>query len=492
MAASARRRRGSYRLDDLETLEFGMAEIKRPVASGLAMGKPERLRPGPGLKIGPAPPQAVRGIEHVIRALGPAQQMEDDETGNAREMALAGLPQALEFRLRRGEDLETVHRNEHRPACRSHCARSVAAASCRSGGLQIRAGPKASQSRYARPSRRSRRFPSSLSCFTIASRQQAAGIMNDSTDTIIVDTATRIFRDLCAPNTINAAEQGRWPQELWQALEEAGLPLAWVPEERGGAGADMADGFAVLRLAGRFAAPVPLAETMMAGWLLAQAGIAVPPGPLTIAPVHADGCLTLAGDGRLQGRARHIPFARNAGHIALVARRGAARVIALVRAADLPRRHGTSLAGEPRDEVDFAGATPQAIGAAALDEDGLSAFGAAVRLQQIAGALEKILEQSVQYALDRVQFGRPIARFQAVQHNLAVLAGEVAGTGAAIAHQVHGAMGFTYEHSLHHATRRLWSWREEFGNETVWALRLGRMVAAAGADGLWPFVTRGS
>jgi acyl-CoA dehydrogenase len=353
--------------------------------------------------------------------------------------------------------------------------------------------------------------------------------MNDSTDTIIVDTATRIFRDLCAPNTINAAEQGRWPQELWQALEEAGLPLAWVPEERGGAGADMADGFAVLRLAGRFAAPVPLAETMMAGWLLAQAGIAVPPGPLTIAPVHADGCLTLAGDGRLQGRARHIPFARNAGHIALVARRGAARVIALVRAADLPRRHGTSLAGEPRDEVDFAGATPQAIGAAALDEDGLSAFGAAVRLQQIAGALEKILEQSVQYALDRVQFGRPIARFQAVQHNLAVLAGEVAaagaaadaaaeafcreelreerlarvaigkvrageaaGTGAAIAHQVHGAMGFTYEHSLHHATRRLWSWREEFGNETAWALRLGRMVAAAGADGLWPFVTRGS
>ena len=57
--------------------------------------------------------------------------------------------------------------------------------------------------------------------------------------------------------------------------------------------------------------------------------------------------------------------------------------------------------------------------------------------------------------------------------------GEAAGTGAAIAHQVHGAMGFTYEHSLHHATRRLWAWREEFGNEAVWATRLGRMVAAA-------------
>ena len=55
--------------------------------------------------------------------------------------------------------------------------------------------------------------------------------------------------------------------------------------------------------------------------------------------------------------------------------------------------------------------------------------------------------------------------------------GEAAGTGAAIAHQVHGAMGFTYEHTLHHATRRLWAWREEFGNETYWAMRLGRMVA---------------
>ena len=67
-----------------------------------------------------------------------------------------------------------------------------------------------------------------------------------------------------------------------------------------------------------------------------------------------------------------------------------------------------------------------------------------------------------------------------------------AGTGAAIAHQVHGAMGFTHEHSLHHATRRLWSWREEFGNEAVWAARLGKMVTRHGADGLWPFITAGS
>ncbi|HEY3908381.1 MAG TPA: acyl-CoA dehydrogenase family protein [Stellaceae bacterium] len=349
--------------------------------------------------------------------------------------------------------------------------------------------------------------------------------MSDSTDNMIVDTATRIFQDLCEPATVNDAEKGVWPKALWDALEQSGLTVAWVPEELGGAGAAMADGFAVLRAAGRFAVPAPLAETLMAGWLLARAGIAAPAGPMTVAPVHADGDIVLGGDGRLAGRARRVPFARNATHIAVLVRRGGERLVALV-GSGLPISHDQSLAGEPRDSVRFDGAVPEIVESADLGEDVIQRFGAAVRLQQMAGALEKILEQSVQWALDRSQFGRPIAKFQAVQHNLATLAGEVAaagaaadlaaeacagpepgaaevaiakvrggeaaGAGAAIAHQVHGAMGFTYEHSLHHATRRLWAWREEFGNEAVWAARLGRMVAERGADRLWPFITQHS
>src|SRR6267142_1460239 len=115
--------------------------------------------------------------------------------------------------------------------------------------------------------------------------------MSDTSDNIIVDTATRIFQDLCEPSTVNEAEQGVWPKTLWDALEESGLPLAWVPDDLGGAGAAMPDGFAVLRVAGRFAAPVPLAETLMAGWLLARAGITAPNGPLTVTPC----CATTAG-----------------------------------------------------------------------------------------------------------------------------------------------------------------------------------------------------
>lgn len=349
-------------------------------------------------------------------------------------------------------------------------------------------------------------------------------------DNIIVDTATRIFADLCEAKTINAAEKGEWPTELWDALEESGLPLTWVSDEFGGAGAELLDGFAVLRVAGNHAAPVPLAETLLAGWLLGEAGIAAPAGPMTVAPVHEDGTLALSG-GKLSGRARKVPFASTAKHIAVLAKESAGMAVALVAADAVTINPGRSIAGEPSDEVSFDGATPVAVKPAnGLDLAAVVRIGAAARTQQMAGALAHILDASVQFSLDRVQFGRPIAKFQAVQHNLAQLAGEVAAagaaadaaseaiathgiaaeraiaecaiaklrvgeaasTGAAIAHQVHGAMGFTYEHTLHHSTRRLWSWREEFGNETYWAIRIGNMVASTGADELWPFLTAGS
>ncbi len=69
--------------------------------------------------------------------------------------------------------------------------------------------------------------------------------------------------------------------------------------------------------------------------------------------------------------------------------------------------------------------------------------------------------------------------------------GEAAGKVAAICHQVHGAMGFTQEHPLHFATRRLWSWRDEFGSERYWNRELGRQLAEAGADALWPRISTG-
>jgi alkylation response protein AidB-like acyl-CoA dehydrogenase len=250
---------------------------------------------------------------------------------------------------------------------------------------------------------------------------------------------------------------------------------------------------------------------------------------MTVAPVHAADGVEIGADGVLQGSARLVPFARWAQHLAVPARRGAEDCIALVALADCTVKPGQSLAGEPRDQVVLHGARALEVGGApGLDAGALQVLGAAVRSVQMAGGLERALNQALEHAVTRVQFGRPIGNFQAIQHALAQFAGEAAAAGAAadaaaeaiaggapltdedliaevaatkirvgeaasvgsaIAHQVHGAMGFTYELSLHHVTRRLWSWRDEFGGEAAWSIRLGRLAARLGAGSLWPLVT---
>ncbi len=353
-------------------------------------------------------------------------------------------------------------------------------------------------------------------------------------DPLIVDTTARMLSELCGPEVVTAAEDGVPPQALWDALEGSALTWAWIPEALGGPGTSLADGFAIVRLAGTHAVPAPLAETLLAGWLASNAGLETPEGPLTVAALDGASALRLEG-GRLVGEARRVPFASVCEHIVAVytdgdpsASTSANQGVALVHRSACTVEPGTSLAGEPSDTVLFDGAIPVARSApeAMNLAERLRRMGATVRSQQMAGALERCLEQSLRYAADRRQFGRPIAKFQAVQHNLAVLAGEVAaattsadaaasaiarhgieddrtflavatakvrggqaaGAGAGIAHQVHGAMGFTREYSLQHRTRRLWAWRDDFDPETVWAIELGRHVARRGGDTLWETV----
>ena len=350
-------------------------------------------------------------------------------------------------------------------------------------------------------------------------------------DPLIVDTTARMLSQLCGPEVVTAAEDGTRPDALWEALEESALTRAWIPEALGGPGTSLADGFAIVRLAGTHAVPAPLAETLLAGWLASDAGLEAPEGPLTVAPVDAAAPLRLDGE-VLVGSARRIPFASGCEHIVAVYTDGGTGStgmgVALVPRGACTIEPATSLAGEPSDIVVFDGAMPVARSrpAPANLAERLRRMGATVRAEQMAGALEGCLEQSLRYAADRRQFGRPIAKFQAVQHNLAVLAGEVAaattsadaaasaiarhgveddrtfvavaaakirggqaaGAGAGIAHQVHGAMGFTREYSLQHRTRRLWAWRDDFGPETVWAIGLGRHVARRGGDALWATV----
>jgi acyl-CoA dehydrogenase len=362
----------------------------------------------------------------------------------------------------------------------------------------------------------------------MAAKQEPSRNAVEDAENIVAQTAERIFADLADAQTINSDKKGSWKAPLWRALSEAGLPLSWVAEEYGGSGASLAEGFGVLSAAGRFAIPVPLVETMLAGWLLSQARISCPEGKMTLAPAGPKDRITLDADGTLSGRARGIPFASEAKHIAVLAQGDGGKLsIALVDAANCRVESSRNLGGDGNDTVTFDRVTPVAVKPApdGFDLTSLLLMGAVARSLQIAGSLETMLEISVRYSNERVAFEKKISKFQAVQHNLAKLAGESAAalaaatsaadafaTGAssdaafleaasakircseaaekaaAIAHQVHGAIGFTIEHILHRYTLRALAWRDDFGSESYWAVELGRRVAANGADELWPLV----
>jgi hypothetical protein len=334
-------------------------------------------------------------------------------------------------------------------------------------------------------------------------------------DTILYDSALRLFAAEVTPAVLSEAEQGVWPGALWRAVDDAGYLDALAD----GPGT-MVEAVTILRAAGHHAAPIPLAETMLARFLCVAVGLEAPAGALTLAPVEP-GDRLICGGGAISGRAGHIPWGLESEAVVVVAE----RQLALVSSGGFAWDAGDNLAGEPRDALSAAGVR----GAMRDLPDGIDPalvlrLAALLRAAQMAGAMEAALALSVRYANERVQFGRPIGKFQAVQQQLAVLAeysaatlvavesaaravaearpeaafaiaaakitaGEAAGKIAEIAHQVHGAMGFTEEYPLHHATRRLWSWRDEFGSEAYWARELGRKIAAAGRDGLWPLIT---
>ncbi|GAA3942393.1 acyl-CoA dehydrogenase family protein [Actinomadura viridis] len=348
-------------------------------------------------------------------------------------------------------------------------------------------------------------------------------------ETIAALVAT--VRDACAERSgtgaVTACADGGWNAGLWAALEQIGITTVAVPEEQGGSGGDITAAVAVLEVLGEYSAGVPLAETaLLAGWLIATCGAAVPSGPMTAA-IAGPGLRTRREDGGLsvRGTIARVPWARHAHRLTVLDND---QVIVLERGGFTLTR-GTNLAGEPRDDLHVDAVVPasQVHGLPAGSPVSVQAFrsrAALARAGLMAGAARRALELSVAYAGEREQFGRPIGRFQAVQQHLAAMAGEVllakvavesaalafaprgdadlavaaakvvagetAGVVASLAHQIHGAIGFTEEHALRHSTTRLWAWRDESGNEDAWSEILGRRAVSAGTGGLWPLLTR--
>lgn len=345
--------------------------------------------------------------------------------------------------------------------------------------------------------------------------------MDRETRDMLLETAGRFFTELSGKDVVNAVEKGVWPKDLWKEIEEMGLPLIAVPEAQEGAGGTLADLMALLRVAGEHAVPVPLAETALANLLIAASDGRPATGPSTLAL----GNLTLQNN-RLSGKVERVPFAGVADRFVSVVTAGGRSTLVVVGRDDAAINDTPSHAGEPYGTVSFDAAALEYSAPSAVSADRALELAALARAMQMAGAAGKVLVTATEYCKQRVQFGRPISTFQAIQHMLAELASYAAATIAsaeaasrdadegglaaggsfsiaaaktqcsdfahriaAIAHQSMGAMGFTHEHILHHYTRRLWVWRRDFGSESYWGEKIGRSFAKAGQDAMWPALT---
>jgi acyl-CoA dehydrogenase len=308
--------------------------------------------------------------------------------------------------------------------------------------------------------------------------------------------------------------------ELWGTLAESGLTLLTTPEERGGTGAGLRELAVVLESSGYHAAPVPLAEhDLLASWLLGIAGLPTPAGVMTAAVTDQP-----LRDGRLGVTLDHVPWAGVADNLVVAG----AGFVASVPAAQVTVDLDSDIAGQPNGRVRIdAQLDPECV--ADIDVTTANEFllrGALARSVQTCGALARALTLTCEHAQQREQFGRPIAKFQAVQALIAEAASSVALAKTASdfateiaaahgfdtphgvfavsvakietaraatlvarnAHQVHGAIGFTLDHRLRHFTARALAWRSDFGVQREWQQRLGQVVLESPA-GVWELVT---
>jgi alkylation response protein AidB-like acyl-CoA dehydrogenase len=208
-------------------------------------------------------------------------------------------------------------------------------------------------------------------------------------------------------------------------------------------------------------------------------------------------------------------------------RSGSRCLVAVKDAREVELRRTPNLAGEPHgivvsETIEIDARDVREVSAVRSPEATIQR-GALCRSVQMLGAMTRVNELTLQYARDRKQFKRSLSDFQVIQSYLAAMAGELCASAAivqtaieaatgddafeaiaaakvrtgqaarqitSLGHQVHGAIGFTQEYPLNLWTRRLWAWREEYGNEAQWAADLGARLVAHGADALWTRLTQ--
>lgn len=282
---------------------------------------------------------------------------------------------------------------------------------------------------------------------------------------------------------------------LWDAVAArlgcAGLP---VPEELGGAGATWRETAVVMEELGRAVAPVPfLTSSVLATAALLAAGerellaelasgnrVAVLAVPFGTAPGAAAPTVR-AEDGRLTGEVRSVADGAAADVLLVPAGGG----LYAVDAADAARTPVTSLDMTRRlSDIAFAGAPAWLIAEGDGPVEAALTAGAAMLASEQLGLAEQCLATTVEYLKTRYQFGRPVGSYQGLKHRLADLWTSITQARAVARHaasclaandpdlpvavavaqahcsavavraaeecvQMHGGIGFTWEHPAH-------------------------------------------
>lgn len=339
-----------------------------------------------------------------------------------------------------------------------------------------------------------------------------------SVDGAFVDMLDQFFGDSRASTRLVPA--GHVDRDLWQQLDDLGLARLTATGASGGSGASWAEAAALLRAAAFHMTPLPLVENdLLAIWLLETAGVSVTDAAIRTVAVFDDDDST-----------PDVPWVLAADSLVLLLRRDADWTVHDMPFADFDVTASSALIGVPRHSVRV---DRSRLGAGmpvdSWIRDAFQLRGALARAVQISGALDRALELCVQHCTSRVQFGRPIGRFQAVQHMVADIALEGAISRAACesavaamaapdmdvadlefevavarsvtnhavstvvrnAHQVHGAIGATLEHDLHRVANAALDWRRDFGSVSYSDAVVARHAVRAGRNGLWPLVTGG-
>jgi acyl-CoA dehydrogenase len=307
----------------------------------------------------------------------------------------------------------------------------------------------------------------------------------------------------------------------WAPILDGGWIGMGVPEGRGGQGGTLVEAVAVARAAGETAAAMPVVESILVGLMVSACvdaeGLLAELTAGSHRPTLIPRVVRSDHSGCVVDQPLLVPWGRDATIIVLIAvlAEGGLGLVVLPRE-DVDLVEAETLAGDPLDVLELpANQLPAAVRTLQMPLSELIAAGGLLSAARIVGALDTVATMSVNYANERRQFGRPIGTFQAIAHDLVRQASHVASADAAlraaaaapperaaalcdaarvtaslavapvsrIAHQVHGAIGFTQEHDLHRYTLRLAGWRDELASTRWWMRRVGARVF--GSDAWW-------